>query len=231
LSDHLKQRLAMVRNAHLALSGGSAATLLGAALAAASALSDSEWSRIHVWMVDERCVANDDPRLNFNLVRGALLANIPLPPNHLHPMPVLEAGGAYRYEVELRAALAERRDLAERRLDAVVLGMGADGHTASLFPGSPALAEQERMIVLNDGDRVTSPRPRMTMTYPLLNRAHLIALLVTGESKKAALERAAAAPSDIAGCPVVGVIPVIGSRLLWFLDREAAPQGPNASGA
>ena len=222
----------MVQVVHLALSGGSSATLLGAALAEAAALSASDWSRIHVWMVDERCVANDDPRLNFNLVRSALLANVPLPPDHLHPMPVLDViNGAYHYEIELRAALAERRDLAERRLDAVVLGMGADGHTASLFPGSPALAEQERMIVLNDGDRVTSPRPRMTMTYPLLNRAHLIALLVTGESKKAALERAAAAPSDIAGCPVVGVVPDIGSRLLWFLDREAAAQGPNASGS
>jgi 6-phosphogluconolactonase len=216
---------------HIALSGGSSATLLGAALAGAAALSASEWSRIHVWMVDERCVAKDDPRLNFNLVRGALLANVPLPPDHLHPLPVLDVNGAYRYEVELRAALAERRDLADRRLDAVVLGMGADGHTASLFPGSPALAERERIIVLNDGDRVTSPRPRMTMTYPLLNRAHLIALLVTGESKKAALERAAAAPSDIAGCPVVGILPGIGSRLLWFLDWDAASQGPNASGS
>jgi 6-phosphogluconolactonase len=116
-------------------------------------------------------------------------------------MPVLAADGAARYEADLRAALAERRDLEDRRLDAVVLGMGADGHTASLFPGSPALDEQQRLVVLNDGDRVDAPRPRMTMTYPLLNRARLIALLVTGASKKPALERALAGLLDFHDLP------------------------------
>ncbi len=221
LADHLRQRLAVVESAHLALSGGSSATLLGSALAELAPLSASEWSRIHVWMVDERCVAPDDPRLNANLIRDAVAASIALPAANLHPMLVLQTDGAARYEAELRAALAERPD-DDRRLDAVVLGMGPDGHTASLFPESAALDERERWVTLNDGERVTPPRPRMTMTYPLLNDAHWIALLVTGASKRSALKQAAQRPLDFHALPVVGVVPTADSHLLWFLDREAA---------
>ena len=230
LTEHLRQRLAAVSLAHLALSGGSSTKLLGSALAAGNALSASEWSRIHVWMVDERCVADDDPRLNFNLVRSALMTSVPLPAGNLHPMPVLATDGAQRYEVELREALATRPEAADRRLDAVLLGMGPDGHTASLFPGTPALNECERLVVLNDGDRVASPRPRMTMTYPLLNHAYVIALLVTGTSKRAALEQAAANPSDFNSRPVAGIVPGVGSRLLWFFDEDAAPQASETNG-
>jgi 6-phosphogluconolactonase len=230
LAEHLRQRLAKVPLAHLALSGGSSTQLLGSALAAESALSASEWSRIHVWMVDERCVADDDPRLNFNLVRSVLITNVPLPAGNLHPMPVLAVDGAERYEALLRAALAAGRGMADHRLDAVVLGMGPDGHTASLFPETPALDERERLVVLNDGHRVAAPRPRMTMTYPLLNRAYLIALLVTGASKSAVLAQAAANPSNFVSWPVAGVVPAAGSKLLWFLDQNAAPQDRVVSG-
>jgi 6-phosphogluconolactonase len=223
LAAHLGQRLAMVSTAHLALSGGSSAKLLGAALGAETALTPSQWSRIHVWMVDERCVPADDPRLNFNLVRNVLLARTPLPSANLHPMPVLQPDGAAHYEASLQAALDARPGSDDRRLDAVVLGMGTDGHTASLFPESPALDECKRLVVLNDGDRVLPPRPRMTMTFALLNRAYLIGLLVTGESKKPALERAASGNFDFHASPVSGIIPAPGSRLLWCLDQDAAP--------
>jgi 6-phosphogluconolactonase/glucosamine-6-phosphate isomerase/deaminase len=145
-----------------------------------------------------------------------------LPEENLHPMLVLQADGAARYERDLRDALGERQDANERCLDAVVLGMGADGHTASLFPGTPALDERERWIVLNDGEQVAPPRPRMTMTFPLLNRARFIALLVTGEGKRATLRQLAA--GDHPTLPVAGVIPAAGSRLLWFLDQAALPR-------
>jgi len=230
LIDHLRQRLNLVSTVHLALSGGSSATLLGSALAETEPLPASAWSRIHVWMVDERCVSDNDPRLNFNLVRDALLAGVPLPAANLHPMPVLEADGAARYESDLRAALAERPELKDRRLDAVVLGMGADGHTASLFPKSPALDESHHLVVLNDGERVIPPRPRMTMTYPLLNRACWIALLVAGASKKPALERALTNPQDFHDLPITGIVPAPGCRLLWCLDQDAAPTGLVATG-
>ena len=225
LSAHLGQRLAGFSTVHWALSGGSSAKLLGPALAVEGFLSASQWSRMHVWMVDERCVAPDDPRLNFNLVRDVLLAHTALPAANLHPMPVLQADGAEHYAADLRAALDARPEADDRRLDAVVLGMGADGHTASLFPGSPALDERKRLVVLNDGDSVGPPRPRMTMTYPILNRASLIALLVTGGSKKSAVERAASGSFDFHSLPLTGIIPAPGSRLLWCLDRNAAPEG------
>jgi 6-phosphogluconolactonase len=228
LASHLRQRLDRVSVAHLALSGGSSALLLGSALAAESPLPASAWLRIHVWMVDERCVPDDDPRLNFNLVRDTLLARVPLPFANLHPMPVLAEDGAARYESDLRVALAARAEPEDGRLDAVVLGMGPDGHTASLFPESPALDESRRLVVLNDGAHVMPPRPRMTMTYPLLNRARLIALLVTGASKQPALARALSNPHDLHGLPVTGIVPAPGSKLLWCLDREAAPAGLEA---
>ena len=228
LADHLRQCLAVVSSAHLALSGGSSATLLGAALAELVPLSASEWSRIHVWMVDERCVGPADPRLNANLIREAVIARIPLPAINLHPMPVLQPDGPDRYEAELRAALAARPP-SDRRLDAVVLGMGPDGHTASLFPGSAALDECERWVTWNDGDRVTPPRPRMTMTYPLLGGAHLIALLVTGVSKQRALRQATQRPLDFHTLPVVGVVPAPDSHLLWFLDHDAAGDDTSAT--
>jgi 6-phosphogluconolactonase len=224
LLEHLRQRMSVVGRVHLALSGGSSGKLLCTALSRESDLDASDWERIHLWMVDERSVPADDPRLNFGSICDALLPHVPLPAGNLHPMPVMQADGADHYERELRDALAGRQEADERRLDAVVLGMGADGHTASLFPGTPALDERERLIVLNDGEQVAPPRPRMTMTYPLLNRACFIALLVTGTGKQEALGKVATNPDDYRTLPVAGVIPAAGSRLVWFLDLAALPR-------
>jgi 6-phosphogluconolactonase len=230
LVQHLKQRFTSVPHVHLALSGGSSAKLLCAEFAGGAELSRADWVRIHIWMVDERCVGADDPRLNFTLLREALIEKVPLPATNVHPMPVLQADGAARYERELREAFAARTHAKDRRLDAVVLGMGPDGHTASLFPATPALDERERLIVLNDGERVIEPRPRMTMTYPLLTHAYFIALLVTGESKQEALRAVAANPDDFHSRPVAGVIPAADARMIWYLDQAAAyPRSGNNS--
>jgi 6-phosphogluconolactonase len=226
LTAHLAERLKARPQVHLALSGGSSSRLLAAALASEPGLSSSEWSRVQVWMVDERCVADDDPRLNAKSIRELLLPKVPLPAGNLHPMPVLLPDGASRYECELREAFAARPDTHDARLDATVLGMGPDGHTASLFPETPALDERERWIVLNDGERVAPPRPRMTMTYPLLNRAALIALLVTGAEKREALAGLAADPDGFRSRPVAGVIPSPDSILIWFLDRATISSAP-----
>ena len=224
LVAHLRRRLTEAPDAHLALSGGSSAALLGAALAREDGLSTEDWARIHVWLVDERCVPADDSRLNFNLLKDVLLGRVALPAENLHPMPVQDPTGAARYEAELRSAFMARTNPEDRRLDAVVLGMGPDGHTASLFPGTPALAERERLVVLNDGDKVVPPRPRMTMTFPILNRARLIALLVTGAAKRPALARAWSNEANADAVPVAGIVPAPGSRLVWFLDQEAVPK-------
>jgi len=216
--------MGMLGAVHLALSGGSSGRLLCAALAREVSLGASEWMRIHLWLVDERCVADDDARLNFGMICDALAPHVPLPAGNLHPMPVLLADGDERYERELQAAFRQRGDTDERRLDVVVLGMGSDGHTASLFPGTPALDERTRMIVFNDGADVAPPRPRMTMTYPLINRTSFIALLVTGAGKKATLQHVAENPHDRRARPVVGVVPSATSRMLWYLDQAALPR-------
>jgi 6-phosphogluconolactonase len=223
LVRHLTQRLKSAPSVHLALSGGSSGTLFCDVLADRRELSLSEWLRIHIWMVDERCVPDDDPRLNFSLIRDRLAPRVPVPSANLHPMPVLDAEGAATYARKLASALAA--PAFEGCLDAVVLGMGPDGHTASLFPRSPALGEKASRVALNDGDTVTPPRPRMTLTYPALNSARLIAVLVTGASKRPALARLASGERDLRSLPIAGIVPSTQSELAWFMDQEAAPIG------
>jgi 6-phosphogluconolactonase len=222
LFAQLRSRMASFPRVHLALSGGSSGPVLAAALAQKRDVTSAEWARLHLWMVDERCVAPEDPRLNFGALREALLGRAPVPKANLHPMPVLAPDGDRLYEAELRAALAERPE-PERRLDAIVLGMGRDGHTASLFPRSPALEERERWIVIADRDTAAAPGPRMTMTLPLINRACYIALFVTGESKREALRRLAERNEGHRTLPVAGVSGTATTRPVWFLDREALP--------
>jgi 6-phosphogluconolactonase len=222
LVEHLQTRLAAVETVHLALSGGSAAKLLGPALKEKNRLSNQEWSHVHLWLVDERCVADDDPHLNFALIRDGVAAPLSIPIANLHAMPVLRKTGDREYERAITLALSGRSP-ADRRFDAVVLGMGPDGHTASLFPQSPALDETERWVVFNDGERVVPPRPRMTLTYPALSSAHLIVLLVTGAAKRAALAKTAARTSEFHLWPVAGLSPPGDARLLWFVDRAALP--------
>jgi 6-phosphogluconolactonase len=222
LAGHVGDRLQIVPEVHLAISGGSSGALLCDALAADLRLPAQAWHRAHLWMVDERCVPPDDARLNFALLRDRLAPLLGLPHGNLHPMPVMLADGAEAYQRELEAALAsDGRPLA--RLDAVVLGMGSDGHTASLFPGSAALDQQTRLVVTNDGETVAPPRPRMTLTYPVLGQARLILPLVTGASKRPALARLAGGQEDLRSLPMAGVVPASDSAMVWFLDYAALP--------
>ena len=222
LSHHLEQRLTEANVVHLALSGGTSGALLCDVLAADKTMVAATWSQIHVWMVDERCVPDYDPRLNFDLVRNRLAIKVGLPSANLHPMPVMLADGAAIYQRRLDVALSEPAH--GGRLDAVVLGMGPDGHTASLFPHSPALDDKTSSVVVNDGDCVTLPRPRMTMTYPILNSARLIVMLVTGAAKRPALARLAAGRDDLHALPIAGVMPGQESQMVWYFDRDALPE-------
>jgi 6-phosphogluconolactonase len=212
----LHQRLEQASNVHLALSGGASPRGLYQLLATDARYTASNWAHTHLWLVDERCVPDGDPRLNFAMIRSALVDKVPIPPAQVHPMPVGLPDGDRRYQDDLRRALASGR------LDAAVLGMGPDGHTASLFPHSPALDEREAWVRFNDGEHVLAPRPRMTLTYPVLRAARFAAVLVTGASKHAALIAAARAPDDLHAYPIVGIRPVQDSKLVWYLDRAAA---------
>lgn len=172
------------------------------------------WVRVHVFWGDERCVPPDDPRSNEGAARAALLDRVPIPAAQVHPIRCAgdPDGAARDYERVLAAFLAGR----PARFDLTLLGLGADGHTASLFPASPALAERRRRAVaVPDRDP-----PRVTLTPALLARSRRVVFLVAGAAKAAAVRDALAAggPADL---PARRVDRGAG-RALWLLDREAA---------
>jgi len=163
--------------AHLALSGGSTPRrcyeLLGPLV--------EDWRAVHLWFCDERCVPPDDPLSNSRMAREALDA----PGATWHRIPG-ELGAA-------AAAAAYERELADVVLDAALLGIGEDGHTASLFPGHPALAAAGRAVAVHDAPK--PPPERVSLTLQALNGARELVLLVTGREKAPALAAALAEPS------------------------------------
>jgi 6-phosphogluconolactonase len=179
------------------------------------------WEQTHVWLVDERCVPFDDERSNGRMIHEALMAHVPTPEEQVHFVPTEADDPAAAYETQLREVFGAA---GIPRMDFVLLGMGSDGHTASLFPNSPALDEASRWITNNEGPNVTPP-PRVTMTYPLLNAAREIVVLVAGASKAEMLARIDEQLRDeglnIQKYPITGVVPDDG-ELVWLLDRAAA---------
>lgn len=207
---------------HIALSGGSTPMPLYARLMTDPAFRMFPWNRTHLWIVDDRCVEPNDDRSNYKHIHEYLADHSGIPQRNLHPMPVLEDGGDVKYERELQQTLAWR-EKGHDRLDFVLLGMGDDGHTASLFPHSPALDAEHKLIAFNRGPAVTPP-DRMTMTYRLINASRFIAVLVTGSKKAptiAKIARPGASPREL---PILGIRPV-GGTLRWYLDHDACPAG------
>lgn len=213
---------------HLALSGGSTPLPFYRRLMVDPAFRELPWKRTHLWLVDERRVPDDDERCNWSNIADLLLDHSDIPRGQAHKMRQMAGDAAEHYEDELRRALAWR-EKGQDRLDFVLLGMGGDAHTASLFPRSPALQERERLVAINSGPSVTPP-DRVTMTYPILNSARYVAVLVSGSSKRetiAKLASVAGAGGVPAGAeqdyPVLGVKPIGDGMLRWFLDHDACP--------
>ncbi|MEM1165467.1 MAG: 6-phosphogluconolactonase [Planctomycetota bacterium] len=208
---------------HLAVSGGSTPMPFYRRLMVDPAFRHLPWTRTHLWIVDERRVPFDDERSNFAAIDGLLGTHADMPEGNVHPMLATRDDAADHYERELREHLAWR-EKGHDRLDFVLLGMGGDAHTASLFPRSPALgAPDDRFVVINDGPAVTPP-DRVTMTYTLINAARFIAVLVTGEGKRDTIATIAAADASAhEDLPILGVKPVGGS-LRWYLDHAACPE-------
>jgi len=185
------------------------------------------WERTHLWIVDERRVPEDDERCNYRMIRETLIEHVPLRMRQCHPMPALAEDAAARYEQDLRRFVEPNSPIPP--LDFVLLGMGEDAHTASLFPNSAALLEAEALVAINAGANVTPP-DRVTMTYRLLNAARRVAVLVAGRKKAAALRRVdeqlRTGRPDIANLPITGIAPLALAKdpraLIWFLDTEAA---------
>ncbi len=207
---------------HLALSGGSTPQPLYERLMYDADCRRLPWPRTHLWMVDERVVGFDDPRSNFGKIHETIVEHSDIPREQVHPIPVQAPAADAEYERAIREVL-EWRGPGEDRLDFVLLGMGADGHTASLFPGSEVLAETTRLVravTVPPGIHADPPQ-RVTMTYPLINAARLVAVLVTGAAKAATVQRVATGRDPREVLPIKGVRPERG-ELRWFLDREAA---------
>lgn len=212
---------------HLALSGGATPEPFFVRMVIDARYRFLPWPKTHVWLVDERCVPPEDEGANIKLVRETLTNHVPMRSRQVHAIPVLEHDPATKYENALREFVVHRDAGAEvPRLDFVLLGMGEDGHTASLFPHSPALKETRRWVAANDGPTVTPP-PRVTMTLPLLNAARNIGVLVTGAHKAPTLRRvheqlhsSGPAPQEL---PITGIRPTgTDSNLTWFVDTAAA---------
>lgn len=173
------------------------------------------WARVEFFFGDERCVPPDDPASNYGMAREALLDRIPLRPEQVHRIrgELEPAAAADEAESALRAAVPG----SPPALDLVVLGMGADGHTASLFPGAPELEERERLFA--PVHRPGLPQPwRVTMTLPVLNAARRVLMLVGDAAKAPALPRAVAGDP---GVPAGRIRPESG-ELTWLVTEAAA---------
>jgi 6-phosphogluconolactonase/glucosamine-6-phosphate isomerase/deaminase len=161
----------------------------------------------------------DHEKSNFGQIREIICEHSDIPPSQVHPMLAHEADGDVRYEAELREVLGWR-EKGHDRLDYVLLGMGDDGHTASLFPRSDALAVVDRFACFNRGPAVTPP-DRLTMTYTLLNGARFIGALVVGAKKAPMVHRIATGADGAHDVPIKGIAP-IGGEFRWYLDAAAA---------
>jgi len=204
------------------LAGGSTPRNLYSLLATAAYRERVPWAATHLFFGDERCVPPDHPESNFRMVKEALLDHVPIPGGQVHrmqgedPQPERAAGA---YEDELRHFFVTAGDLPPR-FDLGLLGLGADGHTASLFPGSPALDEGWRLVVPAAVEGLVARR--LTLTLPVLNAAARVVFLVAGSAKAralAAVVRGTAARGAV--LPAALVEPESGA-LLYFVDRAAA---------
>lgn len=209
----------------LALSGGSTPVRLYERLMYDPNCRQLPWPRTHLWLVDERCVPPDDERSNFRLLNETIVEHSGIPREQVHPIDAMADGADADYETQLREVL-QWRQRGQDRLDFVLLGMGADGHTASLFPGNDALGERRRLVrnvLAPDAD----PPRRVTMTLPLINAARMVAILVTGAAKARAIDRVARGEATVEQMPITGVHPTQG-ELKWFLDAAACSAAQDA---
>lgn len=212
--------IAKRRAFRIALAGGSTPRPVYELLAADR---DIDWRKWHLFWGDERTVPPTDPQSNYAMTREALLDRLSTPPGLVVRMagelPPDEA--ALRYEHSVRQLVApsiEDKTGDLPRFDLILLGMGDDAHTASLFPQTLALEEQERLVVANPVPKLESTR--LTFTYPLINAARRVLILATGEGKAKALRKVISGTHDPQRRPVQGIAPVSG-QLTWLVDEAA----------
>jgi len=203
----------------LALSGGSTPKTLYGLLGSEPYCRQIDWAQVEVFWSDERCVPPESEESNFHLAQEVLLNRVPLPPTQIHRMPadLPDRDAASRdYSLEIQKVFGTNR---VPSFDLLQLGMGPEGHTASLFPHQPSLHEQERLVI-----PVTVPKPpppRLTFTPPLLNAAAHVLFLVTGADKADALHAVLEGLYQPDEYPAQLVRPTKG-EVTWMLDTAAA---------
>jgi 6-phosphogluconolactonase len=210
---------------YVALAGGTTPLSCYRLLSAPLISSRVDWEKTHVFFGDERCVPEGHPDRNDEAAAAALLRHVPIPAKNVHRVPVAERDAAERYESDIRGAFSIFSPSSAKgipRFDLVFLGMGPDGHTASLFPGHSSLEEKQRLVLRID-DSPKPPPQRVTFTLPLLNEARHVALLVTGKDKAAALARVLV---DDMALPATRVRPPAGT-LTILADAAAVSDSRN----
>ena len=211
---------------YVSLAGGSTPKKLYEMLIDAPYINAIDWSKVQVFFGDERCVAKDHKDSNFHMAYRAMLASVPLPEQNIHAVDVIEgdaAATARQYESKLQ--VIPKTDTGIPRFDLMLLGMGDDGHTASLFPGTPALQESDRWACEVFVEKLQSWR--VSLTFPVINAAATVLFLVSGKSKAPVLARLFQ-PDSEATYPVQQVRSDGPNEVLWCLDQEAARLIPAA---
>jgi 6-phosphogluconolactonase len=221
IERHLEQALRERGAAHLALSGGTTPGRTYELLAAAG----RDWTGVDVWFADERCVAPQDEESNYRLAAAALFQPAGIEPGRVHRMQG-ELGpqeGARRYAGELteRVGGEGERGAGVPVLDVVVLGIGPDGHVASLFPGAGTLDAGEDAVCLGVSDSPKPPPERITLSLAVLRAARACILLATGPAKADAVSAMLAEPSSHVPASLLRR-----ERLTAIVDDAAAPTGP-----
>ena len=204
----------------VSLSGGSTPKALYTLLASEPFVGRFPWTRVHWYWGDERFVPWDHPESNYRMTREAMLSKAPVPPQNIHPVPPdgTPDDAARRYEATLQAGYGSAvLDPARPMFGITLLGLGPDGHTASLLPGEPVLEERKRWVAAVSHGR---PEVRITMTYPVIDSSQRVAFLVAGQEKAAILKTIRAGGSQL---PAARVKPA--GELIWFTDRAAAGEG------
>ncbi len=202
----------------VALSGGSTPRPMHRRLAEEPFFSNIPWDKTHIFWVDERCVPENDPASNYGAARKDFIDRLPIPKTHIHPMPVNmpPEKGASCYQREMMDFFGTGPDKTPI-FDLILLGIGTDGHTASLFPGHRALHEGKKLISAVKGGMPNVNR--LSMTYPILNQAEEIVILAFGTEKAVIIE--ALLEKKQRGLPALEIQPKSG-KLIWLLDRKAA---------
>ena len=201
----------------IALSGGHTPAKMYALWASKPYRDDTPWDRVHLFWGDERYVPHDDPLSNYRMTRETLLSHVPVPPENVHAVPTVSAPpdkSAEAYEADLRSYFG-----AAPEFDLQLLGLGPEGHTASLFTGSPALEEKERWVLPVTAP--AKPAQRLTLTPVVLNRGRNTIFLVAGKEKREIVAALRNEPdSKPSQYPAARIRPA--GPVLWFLDQAAA---------